>query len=295
MAHDRSRAFRPDDIGAFQRRTHWTIAAGGLFLFVGLGIPGLYWTYFLGLLLLFARWDRGHGESIMDSRVRARDDYLAREWNGFVEATRRKAISLARRRPNRYLAGAALVVLLALTVALGARVGDDVTASAVGSRAGIALAACATLWFALFGLSRRTTLVFGMDGVRVGETFVSYSTMTRFKRQDDRVVIERSMPSSAVVIETADSDTAERLVTVLTSEWDRGRRQRAQPSQPLPTAGFRENASQVGWRVRVLDASSDEERHAAIARVPPKDLRELLDETADPSLEEALQGQLRRK
>lgn len=153
MAHDRTRAFRPDDIGAFQRRTHWTIAAGGLFLFVGLGIPGLYWTYFLGLLLLFARLDRSRGESIMDSRVRVRDDHLAREWNGFVEVTRRKSISLARRRPNRFLAGAVLVVLLVLTVALGARVGDDVTASAVAWRAGIAVAACATLWFAVFGLS----------------------------------------------------------------------------------------------------------------------------------------------
>jgi hypothetical protein len=45
----------------------------------------------------------------------------------------------------------------------------------------------------------------------------------------------------------------------------------------------------------VLDASSHEERHAALARVPPEDLRELLDETADPSLEEELQGQLRRR
>lgn len=231
----------------------------------------------------------------MDTRVRARDDSLAREWSGFVDADRRKAISLARRRPNRFLAGAVLVVSLILAMALGARVGDDVTASAVASRAGIAVAVCATLWFALFGLSRRTTLLFGSDGVRVGEAFVSYATMARVERQAARVVIERRSSSPAVVIETADSDTADRLVTVLTSEWERGRRQRAQPSPPLPTAGFRENASNVGWRVRVLDAPSREERNAAIGRVPLEDLRELLDETADPSLEEELRGRLLRK
>ena len=292
MAHGRSKTFRPVDVGALQRLTHWALAAAGLVSFVALGIPGLS-TYFLGLLLLFGRL--AGRDSIMDYLVRARDDAVALEWKGVVGGTGRKAMSLAGRRPHRLLAGAVLVASLALMGVLGARVGDDLTTTgAIALRAGIAVAAWAILGFALFGFFRRTTLVFGTDGIRVGQTFVSYSTMTRFKRQGNDVAIERSVPSPPIVIETVDAETAARLVHVLTWEWERARQRRAQPSQPLPPAGFRENASQVGWRVRVLDSSSDEERRAAIARVPPEDLRELLDETADPSLEEELQGRLRR-
>lgn len=273
---------------------HWANAAAGLLVFVVMGTPGLL-AYFVGLLL-YARprvWFR-KGPSIMDYLLRKRDDALTREWKAFLGATHRRAMSLAGRRPHRFLAIAFLLVSLILAVVVGERVSDAPAAIAIASRGGLSLAACATLWLAFFGLTRRTPLVFGTDGVRVRETFVAYSTATTFKRQRDGVVIERSSPLPAVFVGTSDSETTERLISLLTSEQKRARRRRAEPRPPLPTAGFRENASLQGWRVRVLDAATDEERRAVIERGSPDELRELLDETVDPSLEDTLHTQLLR-
>ena len=288
-----SETFRPDDVGARQRGVHWATAAASLLFFVGMGAPGLV-AYLVGLLLLHVRTDTVRGYNVMEHLLRTRESDLTREWNAFFGATHRRAMSLAGQKPHRFLATAGLVALLVLVAVLGALVGDASVAVAMASRLGIALVASAALWIVLFGPSRRTPLVFGTDGVRVGESFVPYASVIGVESRGSGVVIERSSPLSAVFVRTSDVETADRLMSLLTSERDRARERGAEPSPPLPAAGFRESASHVGWRVRLLDATSDEERHAVIARVSPDELRELVDETADPSLEDALQAQLRR-
>ncbi len=268
-------------------------AAASLLVFVVMGTPGLM-AYFVGLLLLHARTDRVRGYNAMDHLLQHREHALALEWKAFFGATQRRAMSLAGRRPHRFLSIACLVALLVLTMILGERVGDASAVVAAASRLGIALAVSAAMRVALFGLSRRTPVVFGIDGVRVRETFVAYSTVNRFARKPNGVVIERSAPLPSIFVPTSDPETAEDLVSYLSSERDRAVRWRAEPSPPLPAAGFRGSSSQVGWRVRLLDAGTAEERDAVIARVSPEELREVLDETADPALEDALHAHLRR-
>lgn len=280
-------------MSARQRLLHWAIAAAGLLFFVVTGTPGLL-AYFFGVTVLHVRHDRARGYSLMDRLLSKRESVLARQWPLFLGATHRRVMSLAGRRPHRLLAIAAIVTMLALAVMFGERVSEAPTATAIASRFGFAVAASTMLWGALFGISRRTPLVFGADGVRVRETFVAYSTVSSFQRRRNGVVIERSSQLPPVFVATSDTDTAGRLVELLTSERARARQQvRQAPGQPLPAPGFRENASQVGWRVRVMDAASDEERRGVLERVAPDELRELLDETADPSLEAELRTQLR--
>ncbi len=288
-----SKTFRPDDVGARQRLLHWMNAAAALLVFVVTGTPGLL-AYFAGLLLLHLRADRVRGYHAMDRLLQQREDTLALEWKAFVGAPHRRAMSLAGRRPHRFLSAACLVGLLVVTVVLGERVGEASAFVAAASRLGIALAAAAAMWVALFGLRRRTPVVFGIDGVRVRETFVPYSTVKGFARKPNGVVIARSASLPSIFVPTSDAETAERLVSHLSSERDRALRWRAEPSAPLPAPGFRESASQEGWRVRLLDAGSAEERDAVLARVSTDELREVLDETADPSLEDALQARLRQ-
>jgi len=264
-----------------------------LVFFVGMGVPGLA-TYFAGLLLIHLRRDSVGGYNVMEHLLRARESDLAREWNAFFGATHRRAISLAGHRPHRFLATAGLITLLVLVAVFGEWVADASDAVGMAARLGIALVASAALRIALFGISRRIPLVFGRDGVRVREAFVAYSTVLGVASRGNGVVIERSSPLPSVFVRTSDVETANRLMTLLTSEHDRALERVAEPSAPLPAAGFRESASQEGWRVRLLDATSNEERRAVIARVSPDELRELVDETADPSLEDAIQAQLRR-
>lgn len=288
-----SKNFRPDDVGARQRFVHWTNTALGLVVFVAIGTPGAL-AYFLGLLVLHARADRVRGYSMMDRLLLAHEDDLARARKAFLGAAPRKTLSLAGRRPHRVSAALSVLALLASAVLLGERVSDAPAAAGVVARLGIALAASVALWAALFGVSRRTRLVFGTDGLRVRSTFIRYADVTGLARDGSSVTLQRRASLPPVVVRTSDPETAEWLTAVLEAERGRGRERRAEPSPPLPPEGFREHASNVGWRVRVLDAASDEERNAVIARVSTDDLEALLEETADPSLEDALRARLRR-
>lgn len=287
-----SKTFRPDDVGARQRLLHWTNAAASLLVFVVTGTPGLM-AYFVGLLLLHVRNDRARGYSAMDHLLQRRERALALEWNAFLCTAHRREISLGGRRPHRFLTTACLVALFVLTAIIGERVGDASAGLATALRLGFALPVSAAMWVAFFGTGRRTPVVCGVDGVRVGESFVAYSTVKSFTRKPNGVVIERSAPLPLVFVPTSDPETAERLVSHLASERDRALRWRAEPSPPLPAAGFREASSQVGWRVRLLDAGSAEERNEVIARVSTEELREVLDETANPALEDAIHARLR--
>lgn len=290
-----AKTFRPDDVGARQRFVHWAIAVVGLLAMVVVGVPGLLGVYFAGLFLLHTRLDKTNGSHVMDQLLEARDRALTRQWNAFIESNRRRAMSLAPRRPHRFLSTALLLVVLVLAAAFGLRVEDSTDVIAIGARLGIALGASLAIWVALFGPSRRTPLVLGADGVRVRTTFVPYTTITDFRRVRTGIVIERTPPLPAIEIATTDDETAERLCVLLFTERSRAQQRRAEPSPPLPAAGFRESSSQEGWRVRVLDAGSEEERRAVMARIAPAELDELLDETADPSLESAVHEEVARR
>jgi hypothetical protein len=209
-----SKTFRPVDAGARQRFVHWVNFAVGLIVFVVMGTIGLD-AYVLGLLLLHGRRDKARGYSVMDRLLREREHDLAREWDAFLAASQRRTMSLAGRRPHRFFAISSLVALFVVALILGERVSDAPASIAIASRIAVALAASAMLWLAFFGLSRRARLVFGVDGVRVRETFVRYSTVTSVKPHGDGVVIERSSPLRAIFVGTSDSETADRLVSLL--------------------------------------------------------------------------------
>ncbi len=282
-----SKTFRPDGVGSRQRLAHFVLAATSLAFFVATGAPALI-PYLLVVMLLHVRPNRVRGRNVMEIHLRGRELALGRAWTTFTAVSGRRAMALAARSPSVWLGVAWLFALFVLALLVGERVADAPFAVGVVARAVFALAASGALWAALFGIARRTRLLFGADGVRVGATYVPYATVRGVERRGEAVVIGRGAHLPSIVVRTADIETADRLVVVLTSEQDRAGRRRAEPSPPLPAAGFREGASNVGWRVRLLDASSEEERDAILARVRPEDLRELLDETADPALEEAL-------
>lgn len=287
------KTFRPDGVGSRQRRLHFGAAAAGLLAFVAVGTPALF-AYLAGVMLLHLRPDRIRGRNLMEILLDAHALALGRAWNAFAAWSRRRTVALAAPRPTRWLGAAWILVMLGLGVVLGERVADARLAIGLAARAAFALAASGALWVSLFGLARRAKLVVGTDGVLVGDTFVPYTTVDDIRRRDAAVVIGRGPSLPPVVVPTDEPGTADRLVHALVSAQDRGARRRAEPSAPLPAAGFREEASNVGWRVRVLDATSDEERRAVIARVAPDDLRALLDETADPTLEEAVEERVKK-
>jgi len=289
------KTFRPDDVGARQRFVHWAIAVLGLLALVVAGVPGLLGVYFVGLFLLHTRLDKTNGSHVMDQLLEARERALTREWNSFITENRRRAMSLAPRRPHRFLSTALLLVVLVLAAVFGLRVEDSTGAFAIGARLGIALVAALALWVSLFGPSLRTPLVLGADGVRVRKTFVAYGTITDVRRVRGGIVIQRTASLPEIEIGTTDDETAERLCASLHSERSRAKQRRAEPSEPLPAAGFRESSSQEGWRVRVADAASNEERRGVLARIAPDELAELLDETADPALESALHEEVARR
>lgn len=283
-----AKTFRPDDVGSRQRFVHWATAAAALLVFALAGTPGIA-IYIFGLLLLHARWpDKIRSRNIMERVLDARERELTRDWNAFFAATNRRALSLPGRRPHRFIAIASLPAVLLLVMVVGAYLDDTPTGLGVVTRLAVALWASAALWRAFFGLARRTPLVFGADGVRVRDTFVPYATVLRCERRPNGVVfVQRASPLPGIALTMSDAETADRLVSLLTSERERTRLRGTESSAPTP-AGFRESASPAGWRVRVLEATSDDERRAVLARVAPDELRELLSETADPSLEGAV-------
>lgn len=284
----RRKAFRPHDAGARQRFIHWALFTLGLVCFVLWGFLG-FDAYFLGLLLLHVRRKRVTGRNVMDWFLDEHRRALGESWRAFAADDRRKQLSLSGPRSHRAFAIFATIALFVLSVVLGASVGFE-----EAWRAAIALVASPLLWFAYFGLGRRTNFVFGTDGVRVGDRFVPYATATGFRLDGDRVVVERSAPHPPVTVAASSPEMASRLRDLMAFEKERADKRRAKPSAPIAPAGFREHASQEGWRARVFDAVSDDERRAVIARVAPDDLHELLDEIADPALEEAVRSELER-
>jgi hypothetical protein len=285
------KTFRPDEVGARQRLLHWMIVAASLAIFVFAGTPGLF-ALIVGNMLLHVRSSNPRGRNWMDVLLDHRASVLAREWKAFLDASHRRAMSLPRRNPPRILGIAVLLASMLGAAAVGEGIGDGGGPTAFFARLCFAGLACAATWLALFGWSRRTPLVFGTDGVRVGEAFVAHATVSDVIQKDCEVVIERGVLPS-VVVQTSDAATAKRLRALLLVEKDRADRQREVPAKPLPAAGFREHASQLGWRIRVLEAPSREERQRLLERVPSKDVEELLEETADPALEDDLRGRLR--
>lgn len=282
------KTFQLDGVGRRPRLVHFVLAALGVLGILVAGLPGL-WVYLGTVMILHLRPGRNRGSSLMELYLQGRERALDRAWDAFTTSTQRRSMVLVETHSMSLADGVvAIVCFLVLAVAVTVRLAEGPIAYVVAARVVFALTAWAALWVALVGFERRTTLLFGADGVRIGEVFVSYTIVRAVTRDGARVVIDRDASTSPVVVATADAEAAARLVGVLAAEQDRAARRRAEASPPLPAAGFRQGASRVGWRAQLLDTTSREERDALLARVPPEDLRELLEETADPELEEAL-------
>lgn len=282
----RAKPFRADDAGARQRSLHWLALVVGLAGFVPWGLPGMM-LYVFATLLLHARPNQSRSRNAMEWLLDEREAELARGWRALYASTGRRAVSIPPRRPPRFVA-----IFGILAAFIGATyLGFGLPAGVVGAaaRLGIASAAATVAWLACFGFRRRTLVVLGTDGVSIDGTFVPYETIVRCEvgpLPEGGALVHRTSAAPLAI-----SGDAGGVIHALRIERARAS---ARSPEPLLTAGFRENASQVGWRVRVRTADR-ETRGAVLDRMPPDQLEELRETTADAELEAAIADHLSRR
>lgn len=292
----RGRPFRPFSVDTQRRRVLALHALACLAFFVATGGLAAVVVYFGGLIALHAS-QRSGSESPWDMAIASHERALVRAWSTFGAPGGRRTLALEPPRPHFFVYVLTMAAVLAGLLWLGP-FAEAAHGSAMAARAAAAAAAAAIVGFALFGVRARTSVVLGADGIRIGSSFVGWATVTDVVLEPGSrgfVSLERRPPHSAVRLQIPDVDTAVRVHAILDAERARARQRATLEAAPVPTTSYRESATQAGWRVRVLEAESHEERRGLLARIAEDDARRLLEETADPSLEEQLRARLGRR
>lgn len=285
MATRRGKPFRADDAGALQRLLYWGVLAIALSAYVAAGPPAMIFLV-IGLFLLHGSPKGLRMQSPMEWIRGVRERELARGWHYVFDAKERRAVSLPPQRPPVFVAFFGLLAAALAPAYLGLGLPDSL--AAIGVRLAIAVGAAAVAWLALFGWRRRSLVVLGADGVSVDATFVPYEEITGAAIQPEGVVLYRAAPAPPIMVPTRAGDALPEAIRRAQE------RARARLSTPATPAGFRENASEQGWRVQVRGAPPEAQR-AVLERIPPERLEELRETTADAELEAAIAERLSRR
>jgi hypothetical protein len=221
-------------------------------------------------------------------------------WRRFSEVRGRKTVRLQPRPTPLFVVLLAYAPALALIPVLG--ISGPVPGEPLLPRVLLTLFAIAVLWLGSFGFSRGKSLVFGGDGVCLGDgTFVAYGDILRCaayapaEGQPPLGVELTLRDGGSAIIWCEGALTVGELLRLFAVEMKRAAAPALAPAPPLEALSFREAAPRVPWANELRKAPSKEARIAILRRVDPAEtprLRVLLEETADPELEAALRRHL---